>query len=281
MSDDITVYYNGSVQALRYSIQTVYAGRDARPIQPDMLRIVFIREGHCTWVISGTPYPVAAGDVVLLNNTEQRYQTDITPGEPVIQEIIRFTPLAFGDCAECLPIFFDRTQNFSNVFTGDYPQRSRILTLIDWLREEATSRPPLCEASMSALTRQLLICIARAGGQLGMANPPRAAYGSGAHNFQLLCDSVTYIKENITEELSASGLAERAGVSRSYFSRLFHALMGMTIPQYVRGLRISRVRELLRGGGMNTLDAVYAAGFGSVSAYYKALGDLNIDPKSV
>ena len=39
-------------------------------------------------------------------------------------------------------------------------------------------------------------------------------------------------------------------------------------------LRLRAVRELTESQGLNILEAVYAAGFGSTSAYYKALHEL-------
>ena len=50
--------------------------------------------------------------------------------------------------------------------------------------------------------------------------------------------------------------------------------MEMTIPQYIRLLRLRMVRELTESQSLGILDAVYASGFGSTSAYYKALHEL-------
>lgn len=273
-----TIYYEGSIKAFKYSVQYMTSDPERRFTSPDMLRVVYIRSGHCTWVISGRPYYVKEGDIILLNNTEQRMQTGISESNPVCQEVIRFAPIAFDDCADCLPIFFSRTASFSNVFTGSYPGREKIVQIIDNIRDEAEKTDGHTDIILTSLMRLLLVQISRAGFALGMTEQRKQPFTGSARNFQILCDSINYIKANLTEDLSARQLAERAGVSRCYFSRLFKTLMGITIPQYIRVLRLNNVQRLITEKQYNILEAVYACGFGSASSYYKALHCLT-DPR--
>lgn len=114
---EYTVYHSGSIQALRYTVQKVTPGGTApHPISPEMLRIVRIVSGNCTWVISRHEYHVGAGDIVILNNTEKRYQTGISPKDPVIQEVVRFMPVAFSDISGCFPLFFIAEAAFHTFF---------------------------------------------------------------------------------------------------------------------------------------------------------------------
>lgn len=85
-----------------------------------------------------------------------------------------------------------------------------------------------------------------------------------AGSYQVIWEAVVNIKEHLSEDISAA----------SHFSRLFGAVMGMTIPQYIRLLRLRMVCELTESQSLGILDAVYASGFGSTSAYYKALHEL-------
>lgn len=266
-----TLYYEGTIQAMRYSVSHMTSDPARRIVSPDMLRVVYIRSGHCTWLISGKEYYVSEGDIILLNNTEQRMQTGISMENPVCQEVIRFTPIAFDDCADCLPIFFSRTANFSNVFSGDYPERERILQVINWIRYEAENKLSHSDLNLFSLMRLLLVLISRTGSEMGMTELRKQPFTGSARNYQILCDTINFIKANLSEELSAQMLAERAGISRCYFSRLFKTLMGITIPQYIRVLRLNNVQRLITEKQYNILEAVYACGFGSASSYYKAL----------
>ena len=49
---EYTVYHSGNIQALRCTVQKVTPAAAApHPISPEMLRIVRIVSGACTWVI--------------------------------------------------------------------------------------------------------------------------------------------------------------------------------------------------------------------------------------
>jgi AraC-like DNA-binding protein len=65
-------------------------------------------------------------------------------------------------------------------------------------------------------------------------------------------------------------LAERCYVSKAYLSRIFHRQIGVPLTQYRNSLRLSRFFEAYGGPERNTLtDAMYSAGFGSYSQFYK------------
>jgi len=273
---DHTVCLTGSVPALRYTVQTVEALRKRSPISPDMLRIVYIRQGHCDWIIAGKTYKVSAGDIVLLNNTEKRVQTDISETEPIAQEIIRFMPVAYPDCSGCLPMFFNRKPNYSNVLPRDCEGRKTVVELMELMRSEALTEKTDRNEAMAAILKLLLINIARIYSGLQMTyekNTNNVSVNSTA--YQLIFNSVEYIKDNLAGEISVDILSANAGISRSYYSRMFHAIMGMSVPQYVRTRRIIQVNDNVSSGN-SVIDSVYAAGFGSLSAYYKALRDTGL-----
>lgn len=274
---EYTVYHSGSIQALRYTVQKVTPGGIApHPISPEMLRIVRIVSGNCTWVISRHEYHVGAGDIVILNNTEKRYQTGISPQDPVVQEVVRFMPVAFPDISGCFPLFFYRGSGFSHVFSPGCPEYDRLSDIMSLLRAEEAASGFGKDSAMLSLVRVLIIGLYRAAVAMGSI-PQSAENGKsplGAGSYQVIWEAVVNIKEHLTEDISAASLAADAGMSRSHFSRLFGAAMGMTIPQYIRLLRLRSVRELTESQGYNILEAVYASGFGSTSAYYKALHEL-------
>ena len=66
------------------------------------------------------------------------------------------------------------------------------------------------------------------------------------------------------------GLAKRCHTSKAYLSRIFHRQIGVPLTQYRNSLRLSRFFETYRGSDQCTLtDAMYSAGFGSYSQFYK------------
>ena len=73
------------------------------------------------------------------------------------------------------------------------------------------------------------------------------------------CDS------NTAEELSA-----RFGYHKNHVGRLIKAETGMTLPAYMRRLRIDRSKALIREGGMSPSRAARELGYYDYSHFYKA-----------
>lgn len=165
---EYTIYHSGNIQALRYTVQKVTPGADApHPISPEMLRIVRIVSGACAWVISRHEYRVGAGDIVILNNTEKRYQTGISPDAPVVQEVVRFMPVAFSDISKYFPLFFYRGSGFSHVFSPGCPDYRRLDGIMTLLRDEEASAAVGKDTAMLSLVRVLIIGLYRSAVAMG------------------------------------------------------------------------------------------------------------------
>jgi AraC family transcriptional regulator len=65
-------------------------------------------------------------------------------------------------------------------------------------------------------------------------------------------------------------LGREVGCSPFYLSRSFSREVGLTIPQYLRKLRMERAAELLRSGRYNVTEAATEVGYASLSHFSKA-----------
>ena len=65
-------------------------------------------------------------------------------------------------------------------------------------------------------------------------------------------------------------LGRRVGCSPFYLSRTFSQELGVTIPQYLRQLRMERAAELLRSGKFNVTEAALEVGYSSLSHFSQA-----------
>ncbi|MGG1555702.1 response regulator transcription factor [Paenibacillus ferrarius] len=63
--------------------------------------------------------------------------------------------------------------------------------------------------------------------------------------------AVELIRNGLQEELHLPEVALRVNMSRSYFSRCFHDLVGKTFNDYVRELRVERAKSLLKTTSRN------------------------------
>ena len=75
---------------------------------------------------------------------------------------------------------------------------------------------------------------------------------------------------NLVEPPSLETLGQEVGCSPFHLSRIFSREVGLTIPQYIRKLRMERAAELLRSGRYNVTEAATEVGYSSLSHFSKA-----------
>ncbi|GAA3754445.1 bifunctional transcriptional activator/DNA repair enzyme AdaA [Terriglobus aquaticus] len=71
------------------------------------------------------------------------------------------------------------------------------------------------------------------------------------------------------DALQLADLAARAQLSPAHLQRTFRAVVGVSPKQYVDGLRMERFKRSLQGGESNVTDAIFDAGYGSISRVYE------------
>ncbi len=87
-------------------------------------------------------------------------------------------------------------------------------------------------------------------------------------------DRVERTKELLARDVSnpptLEALGQEVGCSPFYLSRIFSREVGLTIPQFLRNLRMERAAELLRSGRYNVTEAATEVGYASLSHFSKA-----------
>ena len=83
-------------------------------------------------------------------------------------------------------------------------------------------------------------------------------------------DIVSYIRDNLSEELSLDELASKANLSPFYFSRLFKRETGFSPHDYILTSRINHAKYLLLTSTLSIKDICFKLGFSSESAFCTA-----------
>lgn len=81
---------------------------------------------------------------------------------------------------------------------------------------------------------------------------------------------VDLLQANLTDPPDLESMGRLIGCSPFYLSRTFSKVMGKTIPQKLRELRICRAAELLRSGRYNVTEAAVEVGYTSLSHFSTA-----------
>lgn len=77
-----------------------------------------------------------------------------------------------------------------------------------------------------------------------------------------------YIKNNLTaDDLSQGAMAEKAGISRDYFSRIFRGVTGTNYSRWLNTVRLEKATELLADRDMTLTEIAMQSGFQSISSF--------------
>ncbi|MGH7978823.1 MAG: helix-turn-helix transcriptional regulator [Limisphaerales bacterium] len=81
---------------------------------------------------------------------------------------------------------------------------------------------------------------------------------------------VTVLRQHLVKPPSLEEIGREVGCSPFHLSRTFSREMGMTIPQYLRKIRMDRAAELLKSGEYNVTEAALEVGYSSLSHFSHA-----------
>ena len=77
-----------------------------------------------------------------------------------------------------------------------------------------------------------------------------------------------HIKHNLTsDDLSQTAMAELAGISKDYFSRIFRTVTGMNYSKWLNTVRLEKATELLADKEKTLTEVAMLSGFQSISSF--------------
>lgn len=83
-------------------------------------------------------------------------------------------------------------------------------------------------------------------------------------------NTITYIEENLEEELTLELLSERFYLSKYYFHRIFSAVMGCSIIEYIKQRRLNKALIYIANTSESIVDIAYKLQFGSQASFTRA-----------
>ncbi|WP_409305943.1 AraC family transcriptional regulator [Peribacillus sp. SCS-155] len=91
---------------------------------------------------------------------------------------------------------------------------------------------------------------------------------------------VDYIEENLHEQVTLEGLAKLANFSPFHFHRVFQAMVGESVMDYVRKRRLTRAAERLYYSGDKVIDIAFDTGFQYQESFNRSFKKLyGVSPK--
>lgn len=92
---------------------------------------------------------------------------------------------------------------------------------------------------------------------------------------------VEYIKENIRENITLDQLSEKACLSKTHFSRVFRAELGISPMEFILKERLKLARQFLNIGDYQVQEVCYLSGFNNVTYFIRAFRqEFGVTPKA-
>ncbi|WP_367378683.1 helix-turn-helix transcriptional regulator [Enterococcus gilvus] len=98
---------------------------------------------------------------------------------------------------------------------------------------------------------------------------------------QLFKSILTYINDNMSENLSVNQIAEAKNIDRTYLYKLFQTHKGIGPSEYIQDLKLQKACSLLRKSSLTITEIAYETGFSSSSYFSKFFhSKLTISPSA-
>ena len=83
-------------------------------------------------------------------------------------------------------------------------------------------------------------------------------------------ESIDFMEKNLTEDLDIEEIAAIAALSPFYYQRIFGALCGMTVGEYIRSRRMTLAAQELNRNDVKVIDVALKYGYDSPDSFAKA-----------
>lgn len=247
MADNIFTLHNGIDVSLNTRSQATF-------IRPDHIHgyyeIYYLSSGTATHFIDNEILKLQEGDIVFVK-----------------KGIIHKTVYEAGKFTKRLLICFDDDfvgTEYTDILEGLGKQKHIRLSALNRLDAEILLNKlhsEFCEQQDESLKmcknllRELLILLHRYRRRTDMQKKALNA------NEAVIQASAKYIAENFSENLTLPALAAQAAMSPSYFSKIFKALTGFKLNEYITIIRIAEAERLLKSECLSITEVAARCGF--------------------
>lgn len=232
------------------------------------VEVLFLREGQMRVLSEGEDFFVGPGATVLIRSNTG-HTGEVVSEDGCIYWVLKIKPSYLYDIS-----FRDRSSRYlmdftlnragkKIVWTAEESETLGITAAVDELIREREQKDYGYDIAMKIHASTILLALLR-GMQTG-----QPLSDEGEQTVRNIYDTMIYINEHFSEDLTAEACAERCYLSYSYFSRTFRKVTGKTFREYLNTLRIDRAERALVSSENPITQVAADCGFNNV-AYFIA-----------
>lgn len=261
---------NGALMRL-FNSHAVFSKRPLENHHHTMIEISYIKSGSGTYTVGDKTYTISPSDIFIFASDEPHCITEINGSGDMFIMNVQFEPRFIwtpGNSmfdAKYLRVFLERDENFSNRLERGEKSTAEIGKLLLSMEHEFENREPEYDLIIKIRLLTVLVLLART-----YDIPENFSDIHSNPNLSAMDQVMEYINSNISIPMSLDDLAQRANMSRSYFSTIFKQLNGMTPWEYILLKRVETAVQLLNHTNDSIIEIACACGFNSTANFNRA-----------
>lgn len=247
--------------------------QDARGVKTEyhyheFCKLLLLLSGSGSYTVEGRQYPLGPGDVVMLGS-HCVHRSAFEPGRPYERMILYISP-------DFLQRHSTPQTQLEDCFSGIHghvmhlsdKHLQRLTFLASALEQELSGTRFAGAIASTGLLLQLLAEVVR-------FQQDRSALWTAPAipSSPLIRSLLSYLDQNLEQELSIDDLAEHFFTSKFHMMRQFRQETGTTIHSYVTEKRLFLARNMIQQG-ISSTEACFRAGFGSYSSFTRSYAKL-------
>lgn len=225
----------------------------------DFYEIYMFTKGDSSYVVEGNSYTLEPDDIIIIKKHEM-HRVYHNSSAPYCRIVLEIYPEFFTKyhCEKYEFPFLTSGKNSGNKINASIVKSSGLKDAILRLKKYSDNFNNIDNPISSAIIIEILYII-------NGISTFSVEHIQNKHIFQV----VSYINNNITENIKIEDLSDRFFISKYHLCRLFKSATGHTIHSYILQKRMMLVDELVSCGS-NLSNAVIKSGFETYSSYYRS-----------
>lgn len=246
----------------------------------EYLEMLYLTEGNMSIWLNDKPYVFNQGELIIINSSETHRLASNVPLSKYL--VVKFTPKLLytfqqtpKETRYILPFLAEQSDQ-PRVYCKEFVEAAGIPSLLFDAIEEWKEKGVGYELALKADVLKTIRCVVKFLSEQGINVKVSSAGGNIQH---LISDILEYINENF-RTVSEKDVADRFGISYSYFSRSFKQIMNMSFKEYINYLKINEAQRLLLSTGKSITEISVELGFSSSSHFINVFKKFkNCSPK--
>ena len=223
--------------------------------------LFYVRQGVCRFFINNSLYDLHGGDFLIIPPRMVHYNRYLTSCQRI--NVYFKESYLLQDGEEFLP---DARKRFLRLVLIHIPAAYR--DMMHGIFESMPQEEKVDDASTPLMMEMYLKQFLVNCGRHGIFNyESTLSSGAEAGNAEIL-SAAKYITEHYNTHITLDAMAQKAGLSSSYFSKKFRAVTGMGMKEYLSYVRLEHASQELRSTDHSVTEVAINCGF-SDSNYFK------------